>query len=181
MTPDIEVLRAVRDALKPDMFYDVLRGTGADRQKMTVRHQRGRAAREDQRPSISIEWIESAPFQDDQENTFVTSGEMAMEMTINLQIDVEPFADVEDPDAPEVYPDEIDEIGYEQATEIAYRCVDILQAEDGSFRETCDWASFDGIVPSPESTDDFVRVDVGLTLRYRVRSDRPSSLLRQGT
>lgn len=142
---------------------------------LTIRHARNAYAAPTQLPCLTIRWISDEPRQSDQEQSYYTSDEMGVEMTLTLEIDVELAAEEDEEGL------SLDPTGIKLPSAIAMLAQRALRDEEGPL--LANWA--DGISDrgrsvDDQSTTDDGRFDQSVIVVYRVSTLDPSILLARG-
>lgn len=164
LTPSDRILRSIVRTLRA--FDWVGAGLAA---APTIRHAKRRYATPDEYPCISIKWDQDEPRQADQDQQYMSSGEMYVEMTLTLEIDTDPGDDDED------------ETGMGFSSALAFLALRALKDPEGDL--LANWANSvtdRGRGDDPDSTNDEARLEQVVIVLYRVSTEDPSVILAQG-
>ncbi len=142
---------------------------------LNIRHARNRFSAVEEFPCLTIRWSHDEPRQSDQDQSYYTSDEMAVEMWITLEVDIELSPENDDD------PVTADPTGLKVQSAIAALAQRALRDEEGSLMQLwSDGVSDRGRVSDPDSTSDEGRFEQTVVVLYRVSTRDPSILLAQG-
>lgn len=169
-TPTDLILRAVKAVL--DAFD--WQAAGLEEQ-LHIRHARRRFSTPDEFPCLTIRWEQDEPRQADQEQSYLTADEMAVEMRITLEVETETL---QEDNAP---PQDEDDTGLGYASAIAALAMRALRDPEGALLQLwADSVSDRGRAEDPESKPDEARYEQSVIVLYRVLERDPSVLLARG-
>lgn len=173
LTPSDIILRAVKRTL--DQFDWIDAGLES---RPKIRHARRRFSTPDEFPCITIRWEQDEPRANDQDSSYMSSGEALVDMRITLEIDFDPDDFDEDGLVPG---DDDDETGLGFASALGFLALTALKDPGGDLRKN--WAndvSDRGRGEDPDSTPDEARFEQSIFVLYRVSTEDPSVILAQG-
>ena len=170
--PTETVLGAVKDTIDAIDWLTIL-AAPLDAPN-TIRHARYRYSTAEERTAIAIRWDGDEPEDSMQSDSYLSSGEMLVKMSLSIEIDADLDPEPTDGSAG------ADETGLKKLTRYANAVLKALRAEGSIISNFSDFVQYGGLGPDEDNISDEGRLVLSLFVLYRVRSDDPTVLLATG-